>query len=214
MITILMPVKNGIEFLDESVNSVKEQIYEEWELLIGINGFEKDSSVYNNAKKYESDKIKILDLHYCYNKPATLNEMIKYSKYDWISLLDVDDKWSSSKLLTQSMYMDKYDVIGTLAQYFGDSNIKPRLPIGDLSTFDFFSFNPIINSSCLLKKHLALWDTTTELEDYDLWLKLWKNKYKFFNVSSIETYHRIHTDSAFNSKGNNLLVSSIQKRYR
>jgi hypothetical protein len=101
-----------------------------------------------------------------------------------------------------------------LAQYFGDSNIKPRLPIGDLSTFDFFSFNPIINSSCLLKKHLALWDTTTELEDYDLWLKLWKNKYKFFNVSSIETYHRIHTDSAFNSKGNNLLVSSIQKRYR
>ena len=46
MISILLPIYNGIEFIDESVQSVINQTYTEWELLIGINGHFKNSELY------------------------------------------------------------------------------------------------------------------------------------------------------------------------
>lgn len=208
-----MPIKNGIEFIEESVGSIKSQIFEDWELVIGINGCGENSETYQKAKKYENQKIHVYDMPECKGKSATLNALVKKAKYDWISLLDVDDKWKPTKLMFQESYMTDYDVIGTQAIYFGDLSSSPSLPVGDLRTFNFFQFNPIINSSCLLRKDYANWDETTTLEDYDLWLKLWKKGKRFYNVPSIETYHRIHSDSAFNSKGNHKLVDEIKRRY-
>ena len=82
-----------------------------------------------------------------------------------------------------------------------------------MSNFNFFNYNPIINSSCLLKKELCKWDGSLNLEDYDLWLKLWKEGKKFYNVNEIQVLHRIHNDSAFNAKGNNLKVNDLKKKY-
>ena len=42
MISILMPVYNGIEYIDESVKSVISQTFKDWELLIGVNGHSID----------------------------------------------------------------------------------------------------------------------------------------------------------------------------
>ena len=58
MISILIPIYNGIEFLEESLESVKNQTYKEWEILIAINGHEKDSNVYKEALKYQGEKNK------------------------------------------------------------------------------------------------------------------------------------------------------------
>ena len=86
-------------------------------------------------------------------KSNALNEMIKYCQYDWISLIDVDDKWLPKKLEGQIPYMKKYDIIGTHCQYFGDRNGQPAIPVGDLKESRFYKMlNPIINSSCLLRK--------------------------------------------------------------
>jgi len=38
MITILLPIYNGIEFIDECVSSIHYQSFKNWELIIGING--------------------------------------------------------------------------------------------------------------------------------------------------------------------------------
>ena len=48
MISILIPIYNGIEYIDESVSSVLKQTYNEWELLIGINGHPPNSDVYQS----------------------------------------------------------------------------------------------------------------------------------------------------------------------
>jgi teichuronic acid biosynthesis glycosyltransferase TuaG len=216
MISILMPIYNGIEFISESVPSIINQTYKEWELIIGINGHIQNSDVYEKAKKWETkdNRIKVLDLYEIKGKSNALNEMVKYSNYDWISLLDVDDKWLPKKLECQLPYTKTYDVIGTTCQYFGDINSKPYIPVGDLTTFDFIKVNPIINSSCLLKKDLCYWDKKFDgVEDYDLWLKLWKQGHTFYNVDSIHVMHRIHNDSAFNAKGNHLKVNDLIKNY-
>ena len=103
MISILIPIYNGIEYIDESVSSVLKQTYNEWELLIGINGHPPNSEVYQKAKEYEakSDKIRVIDFYPTRGKSNTLNEMIKLCKYDYIALLDVDDIWHEQKLEIQ-----------------------------------------------------------------------------------------------------------------
>jgi len=217
MISILMPIYNGIEFIDVSVSSILQQTYADWELIIGINGHPEGSIVYDKAKEFEkqSGKIHVYDFHKLKGKSVTLNEMVKLCKYEWISLLDVDDKWLPEKLEKQVPYMGTHDVIGTQCQYFGDMNILPKIPLEDLSGLDFRKVNPIINSSCLIKKSVAYWDKLFDgVEDYELWLKLWTQKKSFFNVPDVLVLHRIHRDSAFNAKGNNNKLGKLLELYK
>ena len=81
MISILMPIYNGIEFIHESVKSIKNQTYAHWELIIGINGHPKNSEVFLKAKQYEIDDIKVLDMVDVKGKSNALNNMIDYCKY-------------------------------------------------------------------------------------------------------------------------------------
>ena len=87
-------------------------------------------------------------------------------------------------------------------------NIIPNIPIGDISDFNFSLINPIINSSSIIKKKLCYWNENG-IEDYDLWLRLKKLNHKFFNFKEILVKHRIHNNSAFNSKGNNNKVNKL-----
>lgn len=210
-----MPIYNGIEFIDDSVPSILEQTFKDWELLIGINGHPPGSTVYQKAKLYEKDeRIRVLDLS-TKGKSNTLNEMLSYCSYGWIALLDVDDLWLPLKLEKQLPLMSLYDVIGTHCHYFGERYGQPDIPTGDLRTHPFLQVNPIINSSCLVKKELCLWDSSVDgVEDYDLWLRLWRKKRFFYNLPDALVLHRIHQSSSFNAKGNHLDARDVVDRYR
>lgn len=214
MISILMPIYNGIEFIDESVSSIMQQTYTEWELIIGVNGHPHNSEVFQKAVKYANEKIHVYDLHELKGKSNSLNKMLEFCKYNWVSLLDVDDKWLPEKLERQVPFMMTYDVVGTNCQYFGDLNCCPQIPLGNISELNFKQVNPVINSSCLIKKDLCYWDANHDgVEDYDLWLKLWSQKKTFYNVYDILVLHRIHKSSAFNAQGNNNKVGDVLKKY-
>ena len=214
MISILMPIYNGIEFIEDSVPSVILQTYTEWELIIGINGHAPDSSVYKKAKEYENEKIHVHDLHEIKGKSNALNEMVKMCKYDWVCILDVDDTWHNEKLEKQVSLMPAFDVIGTNCRYFGESQASPQIPLGIISDFDFTKLNPMINSSCLVKKELCHWEPEYDgVEDYDMWLRLRKENKRFYNLVEILVLHRIHKASAFNAQGNNNKVAGLLKKY-
>jgi glycosyltransferase involved in cell wall biosynthesis len=207
MISILMPIYNGIEFIHESVPSILEQTYDKWELLIGINGHPENSEIYKTAKSFEekSDKIKVIDFYNIKGKSNTLNEMIKYCKYNYVALLDVDDIWHPQKLEVQSVWLNSYDVIGSNCIWFGDRpGIVPSIPQHDFSNFNFSNVNPVINSSVVVRKNLCSWDSKFDgLEDYDLWIRLRLKNKRFYNCPQILVKHRIHNTSAFNSGGKN-----------
>ena len=76
-VTILMPIYNGIEFIDESVKSIMNQTWKKWELIIGINGHEAMSDIYLKAKEYENDQIHVVELYPIKGKSNALNEMLK-----------------------------------------------------------------------------------------------------------------------------------------
>jgi glycosyltransferase involved in cell wall biosynthesis len=222
MITILMPIYNGIEFINESVESILGQTYDTWELIIGINGHPQGSKEYQIAKIYETRnlKIKVLDLHFITGKSEALNEMVKHATYEHIALLDVDDIWHLQKLETQLPFVQEgYDVIGSRCIYFGNTThlhgVVPSIPTGNISNNDFFEFNPIINSSAIIKKEHCLWDGYWNgIEDYNMWLSLRMINKQFYNCQQILVQHRIHQASAFNSKGNGNRVPELLQKYR
>lgn len=210
LISILIPLYNGIEFLEETLVSVKAQTYTQWEVLIGVNGHSANSEVYQKADwLMKAHKINgyLFDLVNCKGKPQTLNALVSHAHGDWIALLDADDLWHQQKLEIQMKVIQSnlFDVIGSQGVYFGSSRGSPSIPMGDISDFDFFSVNPLLNSSVVMRKKYALWNPENFiLEDYELWFHLrYRDHLKIYNVDLPLLFHRIHPASHFNGTNGN-----------
>jgi hypothetical protein len=99
---------------------------------------------------------------------------------------------------------------------FGDKpGMLPKIPMGDISNVDFTIVNPIINSSVIIKKELCYCDETIPaLIDYEMWLRIRNMNKTFYNCSEIVVFHRIHKQSAFNSKGNQKYGPMLLRKYK
>lgn len=201
MISIIMPLYNGMEFLPDSISSIINQTFKEWELIIGVNGehseedFEKLASI---IKEFNHDNIHVV-LYPWKSKIKTLNEMAKLAQYDIICLIDVDDYWLPEKLRKQMRFIGSYDVVGSDACYFGDKLGTPKLFLGALNPLMFMFQNPVINSTAMLKKRDAHWDEEWEgLDDYNLWVHIMEQGKRFYNVPEVLINHRIHNKSFYN----------------
>ena len=216
-ITILTPLYNGIEFLEESLASVVAQTYDKWELIIGINGHGIGSEVENKAMEIINNydrfrhKIRVIGYNNTKGKPETMNHMVVDATYEYIAILDVDDIWMPEKLERQVPFLEDYDVVGTRCEYFGMMTGYPNVPVGDLSNINFLMCNPIINCSAIIRKCDAYWDDSDYqhkikgLDDYDMWLRLKHKNKRFYNIKKILCKHRIHGDSAFNTSNANYI---------
>jgi len=221
LVSILIPLYNGIEFLEEALVSVKAQTHRDWEVLIGVNGWPANSEVYKKAKELmKAHQIPgyLFDMVDCMGKPATLNALAAQANSEWIALLDADDVWHSQKLEFQVTMTEYFDVIGSQCIYFGTLEGSPSILTGDITDFDFFSVNPLLNSSVLMKKQYAIWNSQNRiLEDYELWFHLrYREHLRFYNIPLPLMFHRIYPTSHFNgSNGNSVedLKNSMRKLY-
>ena len=59
MISILLATYNGEKYIKDSINSIINQDYKEWELLVGFNGTYDSSK--NIVSEIKDDRIKIFD---------------------------------------------------------------------------------------------------------------------------------------------------------
>jgi glycosyltransferase involved in cell wall biosynthesis len=214
-VSIITPLYNGIEFLEQCAMSVclqnvKNEFAEiSWEWWIGVNGHGNGGEVLKRAQmiamKCGEAAIHVVNLP-TLGKVASLNALVANCTGEWIAVLDCDDTWERNKLIYQKLAIDRsrrqIDVCGTFCQYFGDFTYKgPKLPAGYISSKDVWASNPMINSSVIIRRELALWEDRFGLEDYDLWLRLSDSGAVFFNIPEYLVNHRIHKESAFNGKG-------------
>jgi glycosyltransferase involved in cell wall biosynthesis len=228
-VSILTPVLNGWEFLEEAAASVFYQITEDgqtstgepelsfdWEWLIGVNGHgptggpalemaHRIGQLFESSGITHHGKVRVMNFPNCKGKVSTLNAMVEYARADWIAILDADDTWSREKLLLQRLASEKDAAgaacIGTFCTYFGEvQSGGPVLPAGWIRPEDFRAGNPIINSSAIVRRDEARWrDDYWGVEDFDLWCRLATEKKGLYNIPLRVTHHRIHRASSFNT---------------
>lgn len=219
-VTVLIPLFNGIEFIEQCIDCLNKQTYRNFEIIIGVNGHKAESKVCLAAKKYEQNGyITVKDYgifaDVTNKKSATLNEMIKDVKTDWVALLDIDDLWLPTKLEKQMTVVKqhKYDIVGTKCQYFGESDRVPPIHVGEITQQHLKKTNHIINSSALLKKSLCQWSVDEICEDYDMWIRLSKRGFKIYNIDEILVKHQIRKDSFFNTKNGSSVQGLLSKHF-
>ena len=106
LVSILMNCYNGEKFLKETLNSVIEQTYKNWELIFWDNqSTDKSAKIY---KEYKDKRFK----YYYSDKHTGLGEArsraFKYLTGEFIAVLDADDIWLSEKLEKQiKMFEDR-----------------------------------------------------------------------------------------------------------
>lgn len=119
LVSVIMPLYNGISYIDQAVQSVLDQTFKNWELLIVDDG-SKDES-FSRAKYWEKQDFRIHAFQHQNgsNKgvSATRNLAIKNSHGEFLALLDCDDTWVPEKLDIQVEFMLKNPgIVMTYAQ--------------------------------------------------------------------------------------------------
>ena len=208
MISILLATYNGERYLEKAVESVLNQSFKDFELLIGFNGTTDSSK--GIVYRYNDPRIRVFDFGDDKGKSKTLNKLLIESRYDHVCLQDDDDVWLYNKLEKQISHFNEYDVVGTLISYINEEgNIigRPNLSTSpsQIEHLSMRGLNQVANTSAIFKKQDALdingWrDGLDGIEDYDFWLRLMRNGKRFINVPEELVLHRLHSNSNFNTK--------------
>ena len=222
MISILLATYNGEKYIKKSIDSIINQTYTDWELLIGFNGTTDGSK--EVVAQYNDPRIKVFDYGDDKGKSKTLNKLMKEASGDWIALQDDDDIWLPKKLENQLEFINDFDIIGTQIFYIDEEENmigKPNFSLTQEGILEktLNGDNQIANSSAVIRKKFIIeakgWDESLGcLEDFDLWLKLINLKCKFKNLKKEFLLHRIHKSSNFNSIENDIQENTKQNLIR
>lgn len=103
LVSVIMPLYNAEKYVGEAIESVINQTYTNWELIV-VNDGSTDNSL-EVALKYQSESVKVFTQE---NKGASAarNYGLKEAKGDYIQFLDADDVISANKLEEQLMVLN------------------------------------------------------------------------------------------------------------
>ena len=214
-ITICIPLYNGIEYIKETLISVRNQVYSNWRTIIGVNGHGLDSPVLQKVKEIlkelGDDRIRVVNLPNVKGIAQADNALIELAETEWIAHLDADDLWHSQKLEIQVQAMNQLrenkidiDCIATHCTYIGSHQGHPMIPTGLLEEDHFKDLNPLIHSSILFKKNRLRYPSEeggVVPQDYAAFLDLLGKGGKFYTIEHHLTFHRIYPQSYFNASG-------------
>ncbi len=123
-VSIIMAVYNGEKYLAEAIESVLNQTDSNFELIIVDDGSTDQTA--QTIQKYLSQKV------YSFWQPnqgqaAALNYGLKFAHHPYISFLDADDIYISTKLASQKAILHSNPEIDLVTGYM-EEFISPELP--------------------------------------------------------------------------------------
>ena len=115
LVSIIMPSWNTGRFIAESIQSVINQTYQKWELLI-VDDCSTDNT---DAVVASFGDARIRYLHNEHNSGAALtrNYALREAQGEWIAFLDSDDLWLPKKLEKQLNFMNRNGYVFSYHEY-------------------------------------------------------------------------------------------------
>ena len=121
LVSIIVPVYNAEEFINDTIKTVQDQTYKNWELIM-IDDCSTDRST-EQILKYKSDKIKLIKLKKNSGAAICRNTGTKEAKGRYIAFLDADDLWKKEKLEVQLKFIkDKKCAFSFTGYEFADKD--------------------------------------------------------------------------------------------
>jgi len=125
LVSIIMPSYNTAKFIEETVNSVLNQTYTNWELII-VDDCSTDNTD-EVVSQFNDERIKYIKNEKNSGAAISRNRALREAKGKWIAFLDSDDVWLPEKLEKQIAFMENNGYKFTYAQYEEiDEDSKPR----------------------------------------------------------------------------------------
>lgn len=215
LVSIITPVYNALPFLEETILSVLNQSYKNWEWLL-VNDCSTDGSweLLNSYARIDS-RFKLIENQKNIGQGKSRNKAIQQAKGKFIAFLDADDLWSSSKLQLQVEFMLEKNIVFSHTSYgYIDSQSK-IIKKTFIVTEGFVKYKDLLKRteiSCLT----AIYDAEkigkfymTEgrtKEDYGLWLDILRSGVSSYGINQELAYYRQHERST-TSKKHKLIVN-------
>lgn len=113
---MILPVYNGAGYLDEAIQSVINQNFINWELMIIDDGSTDNSFEIAGAYSAKDERIQLLQHENKENRgvSASRNLGVERSKGQWIAFLDADDYWYENKLEEVHQVILKHDKLAII----------------------------------------------------------------------------------------------------
>lgn len=210
LVSIIIPVYNSEKFIDKTIENVKEQVYENWELIL-INDCSTDESE-KIIKEVEKDdkRIKLINLKENSGAAVARNIGIETAKGRYIAFLDADDLWDKEKLKKQINFMKENDYEFTFTGYeFADENGKGNGKIVNIPSkinYKQALKNTTIWTSTVifdlekLDKELVKMPNVKRGQDTATWWKVLKKIDYAYGLNEVLSYYRRTNNSLSSNK--------------
>lgn len=207
-VSIIMPSYNAAKFIAAAIQSVIEQTYSNWELLI-TDDCSKDDTI-NIIKKFQEidNRIQLFSTGKNSGAAVARNISLQNATGKYIAFLDSDDTWISNKLETQIKFMKKKNIAFSFSNYSvmkedgtltGNIIHAPKV-IG----YHGYLRNTIIGCLTVIidreKTGNFLMPNIKTSEDMALWLDIMKRGYKAWGLQVPLAQYRVVSNSLTSKK--------------
>lgn len=212
--SIITPIYNAEDFLEETLQSILDQTYTNWESIL-INDNSTDNSLEIANKFVQLDpRFKIINKSESGGAAKARNTGIEEAKGRFIAFLDSDDVWLPDKLIHQISFMKERDIAFSYSSYQfltekGHLAGLVKVPVS-------ITYNQLLKGN-IIACLTAAYDTAKlgkvympdilKRQDFGLWLEITKRGVSGYGIQKSLAKYRLRTGSISHAKFNTMLYT-------
>ncbi|WP_157960905.1 glycosyltransferase family 2 protein [Nubsella zeaxanthinifaciens] len=207
LVTIITPCYNSADFVALTINSVLEQSYTNWELIVIDDKSKDNTTAVIETYAQQHNNIKLIKLEQNGGVANARNVGLTEAKGKYIAFLDSDDIWLKDKLAKQVAYMEEKNLPMTFCAYQrideAGAVISGKIEVPNSVNYKkLLSHNVIIFSTSLTLKS-AIGDIRFKKaghEDWIFWLDIFKKPFNGYGINEVLVEYRIRKGSVSSNK--------------
>ncbi len=180
IVTVGLPVFNHAEFLDAAIQSVVNQVFVDWELLVVDDGSTDNALLIAHRWAASDSRIQVFSDGQNRGLPARLNQIARLASGYYLARMDADDEMLPNRLARQVEFLTHnpgIEVVGSAARLIDSSGrivglLNPVLPrtVGETARHGCFVHPTILGKTAWFRQN-PYTETLRFAEDHDLWVR-------------------------------------------